>query len=384
MIVTILPLKSTLLYWLHQAFLGDCEDEPSSFISFLQTDDLQGCFLRSCEPTISLLTNPIWQNIPLQKKQNEADVLYVSAMPQRLFQRHDSVSLLSALKGIKEPSKEISSQTVDRPKKNEFQSINCELDHKGDVRALLFQLWAEFQIETQRSGWIAFRLSNQGIGLWLDQLPRLLCDSNSGFSSSSLTSVDTPFRAAASSCSPTSSCSFVSSIKLKEAKAIESKVETKRDTSADAMLWQVQYTHARCCTLMRLWQSMHGELSKSSTLEVALEEVVTSFGMSTRVEIGLIHALIEATDSLFWIPYRWPSQQYFLLLKCAVQLCQAFDAFCSVRLSGFGQLAHVSTVASSTATAGEFWFGFYLTAATENILKVLLCVYLGAEAPAEL
>lgn len=385
--MTILSLKATLLYWLHQAFLEDGEEEPGSFISFLQTDNSQGRFLRSFEPTISALTNPIWQNIPLQKKQNEADILYVSAMPQRLLQGHDSVSLLAALKGIEEPFKAISHQTVDRPKKTGFQSINCEPDHKDNARSLRFQLWAEFQIETQRPGWIAFRLCNRGIGLWLDQLPRLLCNSNSTISPDLPTLTNASFH--------TASASSVSSFCIGAVANVESVADSIADPMADsvfrqradAMLWQVQYTHARCCTLMRLWQSICGELSESSTAEAAFDSVRSlqmSAHMTVTSEARLIHALIETTDDLFWIPYRWPSQQYFLLLKRAAQLCQSFDVFYAARLSGFGQLSHASSAADSAAMSYEFRFGFYLTAATENILKVLLCSYLSAEAPAEL
>lgn len=366
--MTILSLQATLLYWLHQALLGDCEEEWASFTIFLQVDSPQADLLGRYEPTISFLTRSIWRNIPLQKKQNVADVLYISAMPQRLLSKNDSTLLLTLLKSIKEPCTEISQQTVRRLKKNRFQTINSERDHKGSDRTLLFQLWAEFQIETQRPGWISFRLSDRGICLWLDQLQRLFDNDNLTFSESLSTVPSTAAATPAIASFPAASLPIASP-------------ETKQ------MLWQVQYTHARCCSLLRLWQQIQPEVAVPAP-DCPAFGLSQLLGMAPSVSMTLIHGLIETVDDLFWIPYRWPSQQYFLLLKRAVQLCQSFEAFYAARLSGFGQLSAAFSTASSKACdlelIAEFQAGFYLAIATKNILKVLLCRYLGAEAPAEL
>jgi hypothetical protein len=362
--MTILSLQAMLLYWLHQALLGDCEEEWGSFTIFSQVNSPQADLLGCYEPTISFLTRSIWQNIPLQKKQNVAAVLYISAMPQRLLSKNDSTLSLTLLKSIEKPFSAISQQTVSQLKKNRSQTINSERDHNGSDRTLLFQLWAEFQIETQRPGWISFRLSDRGICLWLDQLQRLVDNDNLTFSEALSTAAATPAIASF----PTASLPIAS-------------------PETEQMLWQVQYTHARCCSLLRLWQQIQLAVAVP-VLGCPAFGLTQLLGMTPSVSATLIHGLIETVDDLFWIPYRWPAQQYFLLLKRAVQLCQSFEAFYSARLSGFGQLSAAVSTASSEACdrelIAELQAGFYLAIATKNILKVLLCRYLGAEAPVEL
>jgi hypothetical protein len=382
--MTLLSLRATLLYRLHQALLGDCEEEWASFTQFLQVNgprcDLLGCY----EPACSLLTSPIWRKISLQKKPNKEAVLYLSAIPQQRLSRSDSTLSLALFKSMPEPFAEISQQMVSRLEKKRFQSINSERDHKGSDRTLRFQLWAEFQIETHRPGWISFQLSDRGIGLWLDQLQQLIDDDNSKC-----------FEECSEECSEALSTEALSTEALLTEALLTEALSTEAcsaiaafstpPSDTEKMLWQVQYTHARCCTLLRLWQQVQPDLAASAPDSAAFS---AAFGLTHLLRpppsVTLIHTLIETVDDLFWIPYRWPAQQYFLLLKRASQLCQAFEAFSSVRLSGFGRLSQSFTPASNPELIREFQAGFYLAIATKNILKVLLHRYLSAEAPTEL
>ncbi|MFK8185926.1 MAG: hypothetical protein AB8B99_21320 [Phormidesmis sp.] len=98
----------------------------------------------------------------------------------------------------------------------------------------------------------------------------------------------------------------------------------------------------------------------------------------------VIHALAALLDlaenDLFWIPYRWPSKQYFLLLGSTGQLCQSFERFLSVDLSNFGEV----NVRSSAATKSRFQANFTLALIVQKTLKVLLERCLGIVAPSQL
>ncbi len=369
----VLPLQATLLYWLHRAILGDCEEEAGGFTHFLQIDRTPLYFWVHSNPTISLLTNSSWRKIPLQKKRNTPVVLYISAMPQRLLSSRNLLPLLASFKSIEEPSTESSQQMVDRLKRFRSHSIKGERDHKGGDRTLLCQLWHEFQIETQRPGWLAFRLSDHGICLWLNQLFRLRCDDN--------------FMPAVVQSNLSDVASFATATSVTAISATATFTDSAcQPASLEPALWQVQYTHARCCTLLRLWKQTHPEFADPvmTAANAPAFDLATLLGMTPHVSAALIHSLIETADDLFWIPYRSPSQQYFLLLKRAGQLCQLFEAFYSTRLSGFGRLCPSSPCESGAAAIGEFQSGFYLATATKNVLELLLCRYLGAAAPAEI
>lgn len=357
------------MYGLQQALFSSCEVDTASFINFSRGYHTQPHSSHHRQPLIPLPKISIWRKIPLQKKQTAGDVLYVSAIPQLLLSNDNLISLsgYSAVPGenLGEKSEKdlenISQQAIDRLEKAGFNQTSRERDHKDDDSLqqslchgnLLLQLWAEFQIETQRSGWIAFRLSNRGVGLWLAQM-------QSPFLSQNAIKYDLPH----------------------ESKQPAEPKKPLQPLQTEKILWQMQYTYARCCRLLCLWQEMQpGTTSPNLEFDsTALPWLSSSPSAGT----SLIHSLIEITDDLFWIPYQSPSQQYLLFLKRAAQLCQAFELFYSRCLSGFGQLSQAFPQSSMTATESEFQANFYLVAVTKNALKVLLSQYLNADAPAYL
>ena len=349
---------------LQQALFSNCEADAASFISFSRGYHTQPHSSHHCEPLIPLSKRPIWQKIPLQKKQTAGDVLYVSAIPRLLLSNDSLESLLDYSETTRENSgkrskkdlETISQQAIDQLKKVGFNQTSRERDHKDDDSLqkslcygnLLLQLWAEFQIETHRSGWIAFRLSDRGMGLWLAHM-------QSPFLGLNDIQYDLPHEP-----------------KLPAGK--------KKPLRLEKILWQMQYTYARCCRLLCLWQEVQPEAT-SPNLEfdaTALPWLSASPSAGT----PLIHSLIDVTDDLFWIPYQSSSQQYFLFLKRADQLCQAFELFYSRCLSGFGQLPQAFPPSVITDATSKFQTNFYLVAVTKNALKVLLSQYLSADAPA--
>lgn len=276
-----------------------------------------------------------WQEIPLTKTQDICSVLYTSALPQKLAKQYDLKRSLTLT--------EISQRIVhwlNQARQKQFDDL-CDLAYKDFDSSLPHQLWFEFEIGTQRLGRIAFCLSNRGVALWLQHVQQDLHglheDSHWGESQKlSLSRIDT------------------------------------------SLLWQMQYTHARCCTLLALWQTSQPDQSIDHR---SLRPTDTyPLGLSAPQAQRLIQALIETADDMFWIPYRWPDRQYVLLLKRATQLCQSFDQFYRGCLYGFGQL-------SSTAAPSEmsrFKANFGLVAATRNLLKVLLYKHFHAKSPASL
>ncbi|NJM98604.1 MAG: hypothetical protein HC800_16895 [Phormidesmis sp. RL_2_1] len=160
----------------------------------------------------------------------------------------------------------------------------------------------------------------------------------------------------------------------------------------EAMLWNIQYTHARCCELRLLWdesqssrcQSLGGESvgqAHRSPSSVAAplpwldaEHQLRGHNIQS---MQLIQALMATADDMLWIPYQWPSQQYYLLLRRAIQLCQAFDSFYRACLSGFSQIPSGAEAAETLKF--QAWFG--LVVATEKILKALLESCFHAESP---
>ncbi|MGB3299942.1 MAG: hypothetical protein WBA76_16875 [Phormidesmis sp.] len=245
------------------------------------------------------------------------------------------------------------------------------MQKKSGCDSLLGQLWAEFQIETHRSGWIAFRLSHAGIVHWLTHLQSPLLNQ---------------------------SCSQLDALdKLKQpVNQSNAQKSSPQSLPTEKILWQVQHTYARCSQLLCLWQEMQPALA-SSLSNLALSNFKfdsdalpwltpsqgANFGAASAGQ-PLIHSLINITDDLFWIPYQLPSQQYFLFLKGAAQLCQSFELFSSRCLSGFGQFSQGRSQPQRAALASEFQANFYLVAVTKNALEVLLSQYLKAVAPAEL
>ena len=366
--MTVLSLKQSLVQGLQQALLSNYEDEAVSFINFSYGYHTQPYASGHRKPLVRLTNSPIWRKIPLQKKHSAGDVLYISAVPQLLPSNSNLMSTSGyvevPIEKLEKKSEEalanISQQTIERLKKVGFNRTNCERDHNGGDALqqsfrcgnLICQLWAEFQIENHRPGWIAFRLSNRGIGLWLAQMQ-----------------------------SPFFSQEAMGSDLLPVSKQHARQKTPPQPLQTEKILWQVQYTYACCCRLLCLWQEIQPAATSPDVFNLEFgSTALPGLTPSPSDGLPLVHSLIEVMDDLFWIPYQSSSQRYLLLLKRAAQLCQSFELFHSRYLSGFGQFSQLSTA----ATASKFQANFYLVTVTKNVLKVLLSQYFNAEAPAEL
>ena len=302
---------------------------------------------------------PAWAEVPLSKKTAVSEVLYTSAISHLLFaekNRFQSISLLT-----------VTEENVVQLRKSKFKTINnkekhqvCELDHTGLNNSVVSQLWNELAIETKRSGWIAFRLSEAGLIDWLVHLKHQL-----GSLQGLLCYREISSHAHASAAGLTS----------------------------DNRVWQLQYTYSRCRCLLRLWnQQVDAQYQVKNDTPLCLPPLLCcesdSLGRGRRrvshrthrsTCLQVVHSLIEALDyaecDLFWIPYRYPSKQYFLLLKAVAQLCQSLSLFMAEDLSGFGQIN-----ASSPASAKrEFQARFGLLLVAQEALKVLMDRGLGLE-----
>ncbi|KPQ34019.1 MAG: hypothetical protein HLUCCA11_16475 [Phormidesmis priestleyi Ana] len=366
--MTFLSLKEILLYGLSWASNCDCEDADGNFINCLHTVPT---------PAHRQSANPLPNRpyrlgngriISLQKKHHSNDVLYVSAIPQQLLANYHLADSLVTPKNKEKNLKQVTEKTVKKLKKSSFALMNSEPDHKGWNAQLLTQLWAEFQIETNQSGWISFQLSNRGIQLWLQQMQLLshTCQlfAQSPYGSSKNTPAVRPHPAATSHHQPDAG----------------GKIE--------ALLWSAQYAHARCCVLLRLLSPIRLASLQSLQADASAQippSALGSIGLGTSPTIAqLVHGLIEIADDMFWIPYQWPTKQYSLLLKGSVRLAQLFERFYAADVSGFGSLLQSPTQLPPLAVDYPFVSVFGLLTVTRNLLRVLLNEHLAADAPCEL
>lgn len=374
--VAILSLKGTLVCGLEQALFNDDEEGGSDFTEFLHSRCVRFSDLSQQrpdnllpKPPPSLRANPnesseqqvfkrrirveLVPYIPLQKKRNDVAVLYTSALPKQLLANQPFFQ--------SQTFSDVNRHLVDRLQKVMFEPMICERDHNATDISLISQIWNEFEIETHRPGWIGFRLSELGTGLWL-----MHCLNQ-----------------------------YDNGIDLHEKPYDIADLLRQR---SPALLWQLQYTHARCCTLLRLWQQAialpyalpHARHSRFTSLnEQALDDRVlkarralaaSPWLSANHHQAQLVHSLIEFADDMFWIPYRWPSKQYSLLLKRALTLCQALEQFYAACLSGFPQVGQENAIASIRT----FQAKFCLVQLTQKMLKTLLTQHLKVEAPVRL
>lgn len=352
--MTILSLKGTLMYCLNRVLFSEHEASSSSFINFLQDGcsrfelllhtDLMNQFPQGA--TTSTYSSASWRKIPLQKKQNVSGVLYTSALPQILFSRTSSAASLEGSKEYLEFSKSLAHLL----RKRGFELMNCERDHNEEVIDSRWLLWNEFVIETQRPGWIAFRLSKAGIALWLKHVTKHYDNQSCINDSFACSSAD--------------------------------------DEVWSELIWQVQHTYARCCTLLRLWQQVHLYTDDGRANRDAFRRSASGARAADFSQMRLVHQLIaiadDMADAVFWIPYQCPSEQYFLLLKRAAQLCQSLKLFHGSSLSGFSQNVSAPSANASTDASSEYTARFHLVAVTKDILETLLRQYFNAEAPISL
>lgn len=421
----ILSLKHILMCCLDQILFSHYEANKDNFIDFLRKNGTQYNWISE----VSLISDRNWRKIPLQKKQREPQALYVSALPQIVAKAPISKQFQNLA--------EVSKRMVERLHQTQCDSsdpaTNIDLDHSLCGFELCSRLWSEFEIETTRDGWIAFRLSDRGTARWLHQIYQGFCqvsDHPPRFSedrslsqqkyqlSRPLESVDQDHIRPNSD--RFSAQSFNQSADKQSAKHLISDCRggplndsiesvpiqpiypslgqlnerqrqgpkqrprpTKALLSSDPSLWQVQYTHARCCSLLRLWADIcpaAREKHPQPAVVPWMSDEYPQLRLDTPQDQDLIQALIETADSLFWIPYRWPDRQYSLLLRASAQLCQSFETFYKTRLSGFGQVSS----SAAAATYRLFQARFALVAATKSILKHLLSSHFDARSPISL
>ena len=399
--MTFLSFKFVLLSCLEQALFSTREATSVSFIDTLHSPKTQ--LYSVCKD--SLTKNINWRKIPLHKKRNETSVLYTSALPQCLIKDRTISKREASLSEVSRVLREQLSQV-------NFNPSSCASNLLSRESLLRPKLWNEFEIQTQRSGWLAFQLSDTGKALWLQYTQRApqqplagdsLCQnrmtsrhSNHGhlkqLEKADLDHIKND-RDRVEICPPPhrrkQNLSSQSSLPVLKDGALENRALQER------MLWQLQYAHARCCSLLQLWREcvvpqtapsapvteaasgLDRELDGSASPWLTTNRQLR---LQTPGATSLLHASISTTDDLFWIPYRWPNQQYFLLLKRGVELYQAFEQFYRADLSGFSRQLTVSQDAEALLSASNFG----LVTTTKNILKVLLEDYLNALAPTEL
>ncbi len=360
--VAILSLKGTLVYGLEQALFSICEEGGLDFTDFSQSrraqpDDLSqlatayllpkqrhGLHGRSFSSEgIDRHSRPI----PLQKKSlkrsRHGTVTYTSAVPQILFANNVFLQSRSL--------PEISQHIVSRLQKVMFEAMDCELDHNGYDVSSISQIWHELKIETHRPGWIGFHLSQAGIGRWLTH-----CINQ-----------------------------YDISIVLHKKQVLMHSDYQQRSQASETLMWKLQYAHARCCCLLRLWHQVCA-MSTASSAALQFDSSVDSRlinwpWLETSCEhTQLVHSLVEVTDHMFWIPYQWNSKQYFLLLERATFLCQALERFCATCLTGFSSISQSGAIAS----IHKFQARFHLIRMAQKTLETLLTGYLCAEAPTSL
>lgn len=360
--MNILSLKSILLHQIGAALSCKYEENAISFTEFLQSlpGEVDPVFKTTAGQSIE------WRKIPLQKKQNVDAVLYTSALPQRLaaFGQTEAASAPSAIYHQLV-------NTLDQSRSNsKLKLIDRQRVNSPQTSLSTTKLWLDFEIETHKPGWIAFRLSPTGVVQWLGCLQAI--------GSPDIELVE----------------SALASPALEKT---GSKLSSNIDAQTVRMLWQAQYAYACCCRLLRSRQTAAGLASADpliakaqaclladwpgqATGQLSDKQPENRAAKQTLQEQGLLQALVSTADDLFWIPYRWPDQQYLLLLKRSALLCQAFEDFYRIHsrtFKGDGAIAHPQ---SKTQRSHQF----ALVCATRNVLKVLLQKHLGVRAPERL
>lgn len=373
--MTILSLKGTLLYWLEQFLMSECEKQESSFTNFSHNSN--------CSPPIpykvsqnSAANAPVkrhiaWHDIPLKHHNADLAVLYTSALPQLLATGANSERILQDKKSIDDVPIRLS--------RFQLTNKNNQGNYLDNDLGFLSEICSEFQIRTQRLGWLTFQLSNQGIANWLRQiqLQSMTKDKNHTFV------INKPTLSTDELSSQTSLLQRLFVDTFMNAPVIKITSVTRSQKQFDAVsnndkpdevhrwLWQSQYTYARCRSLLRYWPHAANANWLDAKNQLHFQQLE---------DWRLLQSLVATVDAMFWIPYRCPTNQYFLLLKSSSQLCQAFDAFYRTRLAGFAPaLADLSEPLQLQTQAR---FGLVLV--TQRILKTLLEQYLEAIAPESL
>ena len=303
--IRIIGLKGILLYWLNRFLSGNYEEKRKSFTDFSYNSkavpgpDLQLGTFAGTSVSID------WSRVPIQKHPIETSVLYTSALPKIISIGNARPSGLSQ----KVKTQKIVNQL------NQFQMHSSKQYLKAEDAILRFlsDIWHEFEISSDRSGWISFQLSESGIAKWLQHLIK-----NDLMLETCHTLVIHQLSAGYSALPPASITQKQSS------ENVDISIEA---TAVDRRLWPVQHTYARCCSLIH-------RCTNTCVYTTPLGQQQNSQAQNSQTSQQLLQQLIAMGDAMFWIPYRYPSKQYLLFLKAANQLCQSFERFQKEDLPG--------------------------------------------------
>ncbi|MEM6868273.1 MAG: hypothetical protein AAF528_07820 [Cyanobacteria bacterium P01_C01_bin.121] len=316
-----ITLKSTLLYYLKCFLASEYEDNSDSFIEFSHNRKSYS----PTRPAIKKTRSIDWRKIPIQKRPSDTEVLYVSALPQ-VFS--GDLSRQSNSDHCQVDSQETACSFTKKLQAFQLEVLTNNSTFstkiKAETRRILSTLWQSFQVESNRPGWISFRLSHHGICTWINQFQSVsqMADTNH-----TLVINKQLFK------------SFKNSSTLQPVKQKRSGYVKVQENHH---IWQAQYAHARCYSLIRDWhvinksstshhpllQDTPADQGKGFNQEEALATLQSIFSSEQATATHqLIQALIETADNMFWLPERYPQKGYFLLLEQTERLCFAFDQF---------------------------------------------------------
>ncbi len=389
--VCIVSPRSSLLHCLTRFFSNNHKEKSGNFINFscIENDAIDPNHAVGRKPPIKW---PIqWKEIPLQQKKTSSSILYVSALPQVVVRaQYPSLGL-----DLPDTIQLATQQLVEQLNNFQLTTIssdsNSNLTHVSSALSFAFDLWREFEIKADRSGWITFELSHQGIFHWLNhllmvgQMPRQEIEQIPKRNFASATAIELPEQLLSRMESRDDSNSSAGYSKA------QSNLEALDKTVVEERLWLLQHTFSRCSSYLKHAQS--NSLLFDSLLFDALAEgnyrndgssapIVTAdtLAIDTRPARDLLQELVLTADAMFWIPYRYPAKQYRLILKQASLLCQAFQCFYGDCLPQNDRLLSAGKPYQSAAQQSRL----VLTLAVHKTLKTLLESYFQETAPKSL
>ena len=369
-------IHKILLNCLNGVLIGEYKDAGINFISLSHKHPES---VKKEQSTDSLATDKanasqsdFYRRISVKPNHGASLGLYGSAVPHMLLQH--------PMKGRHLSIQEYTEQVLKHLQKFQSPGHFNQSKYLKDLSKSSRALWGNFKITSTRPGWIEFQLSSKGLFHWLSDLQN---DPSLIYKESNLTVNQLSLKQSSKRVSP------LTSIAPKKA-ANSSEVSSK----INQLLWQTHYSHSRCQSLLtqqyllaaiaankRLhqpsitvgsdgFQSIPNP-SRAGAIPTASENS-SQLSNDTSATYRLVQALLETVDAMFWIPYRYPSKQYFLLLKRGGQLCQAFDRFQRTELA----LSRYS-IPESEATPNHQQNQIVveqvlLVTATKNVLKALL------------
>lgn len=370
--VGIISLKSSLLYCLVNFFESNYEEELDSFINFLYAKKSS---VRSGRSSVRPL--PIrWEKIPLQQKQTTASILYISALPQMIV-RHQCLDLDSS-NSLQSATEQLAARL------NEFQlaTVNSQLPCASSPLAFVARLWPEFKIKADRSGWITFQLSDEGLSYWLSHLQMPIKMSSETAQKTIRETIQKTTSATAKKLPEPLSKPLLTPALEKTFKAGEVYSQSKvlKKIAVEEHLWLLQHTFARCNSYLKQAHSHQldclGEANQNEPVAIA-----QLFGPATAQSAqALIQELVRTTDTMFWIPYRCPAEQYIFLLKQASLLCRSFQYFYGDCLPQHSWFASLPSPCQEAARHSQL----AVVLAVRNTLKTLLERCFQATAPESL